>query len=172
MLFRSGARAFRPNPITNQRPAQGSDVREFEFEGKVYKPGAGTFRTDKAGLERLTSARRLMGVGNTLTFLRYLDDFPYKPTNNIWDDTRQSGFGSEKLYVVQTAIVAVRRCMLMTTDPGDLVLDPTCGSGTTAVVAESWGRRWITIDTSRVPLALARQQIGRASCRERVYSSV
>ena len=154
-----GSRAFRPNPITNQRPAQGTDLREYQFEGKTYKPGAGTFRTDRAGLDRLAKQRRLMGVGNTLTFLRYLDDFPYKPTNNIWDDTRQSGFGADKLYVVQTASNVVQRCMLMTTDPGDLVLDPTCGSGTTAVVAESWGRRWITIDTSRVPLALARQRL-------------
>ena len=154
-----GARPFRPNPITNQRPAQGNDVRAYEFESKTYKPGTGTFRTDKAGLDRLAQTRRLLGVGNTLTFIRYLDDFPYKPTNNIWDDTRQSGFGADKLYVVQTAMSVVRRCTLMTTDPGDLVLDPTCGSGTTAYVAEQWGRRWITIDTSRVPLALARQRL-------------
>src|SRR5439155_22027707 len=90
-----------------------------------------------------------------LCFLRYLDDFPYKPHTNIWDNTRQSGFGEAKVYVVQTANVVIERCLLMTTDPGDLVLDPTCGSGTTAYVAEQWGRRWITTDTSRVALALA-----------------
>src|SRR5262249_20936903 len=78
---------------------------------------------------------------------------------DIWDDTRQSGFGDPKTYVVQTATKVIERCLLMCTDPGDLVLDPTCGSGTTAYVAEQWGRRWITIDTSRVALALARQRV-------------
>jgi len=101
----------------------------------------------------------LQGQGNTLGFLRYLDDFPYKPGSDIWEDTRQSGFGDEKVYVVQTGSRAIERCILMATDPGDLVLDPTCGSGTTATVAEQWGRRWITIDTSRVALALARTRI-------------
>ena len=86
-------------------------------------------------------------------------DYPYQAFNDIWDDTRQSGFGDEKVYVVQTGTRVVQRCILMTTDPGDLVLDPTCGSGTTAFVAEQWGRRWITTDTSRVALALARARI-------------
>src|SRR5204863_9895060 len=90
---------------------------------------------------------------------RYLSDFAYRPVGDIWDDTRQSGFGEVKLYVVQTATTVIARCLLMTTDPGDLVLDPTCGSGTTAYVAEHWGRRWITCDTSRVALALARQRL-------------
>jgi len=155
----TGARVYRPNPLTNQRPAQGTDLRSFEFQGKVFTPGTGTFRTDFNGLQRLATANRLLAVGNTLTFVRYLDDFPFKPSNDIWDDTRQSGFGESKLYVVQTAKRVIERCILMTTDPGDLVLDPTCGSGTTAYVAEQWGRRWITIDTSRVPLALARQRL-------------
>ncbi len=154
-----GARVYRPNPLTNQRPAQGSDLREYWLDGRRFTPGAGTFRTDYEGLERLRMAGRLLPVGNTLTFLRYLDDFPYKPRNDIWDDTRQSGFGDPKVYVVQTATRVVERCVLMATDPGDLVLDPTCGSGTTAYVAEQWGRRWITIDTSRVALTLARQRI-------------
>jgi adenine-specific DNA-methyltransferase len=158
-----GSRAFRPNPITNQRPAQGADLREFEFEGKVFKPGTGTFRTDLRGLQKLAESSRLLAVGNTLSFIRYLDDFPYKPRTDIWDDTRQSGFGEPKTYVVQTATKVLERCLLMTTDPGDLVLDPTCGSGTTAYVAEQWGRRWITVDTSRVPLALARQRLLTAS---------
>jgi adenine-specific DNA-methyltransferase len=154
-----GARPYRPNPLTNQRPAQGTDLREFVLDGRKYTPGAGTFRTDESGMKRLLAAKRLLPVGNTLTYIRYLDDFPFKPRNNIWDDTRQSGFGEGKTYVVQTASRVIERCVLMTTDPGDLVLDPTCGSGTTAFVAEQWGRRWITIDTSRVALALARQRI-------------
>jgi adenine-specific DNA-methyltransferase len=158
-LLPDGCRAFRPNPLTNQRPAQGSDLREFVVNGKRFTPGRGTFRTDANGMARLAMAGRLLPVGNTLTFLRYLDDFAFKPRNDIWDDTRQSGFGESKLYVVQTGTRVIERAVLMTTDPGDLVLDPTCGSGTTAYVAEQWGRRWITIDTSRVALALARTRL-------------
>jgi len=154
-----GGRVYRPNPITNQRPAQGTDLRCFDFRGQRFTPGAGTFRTDLMGLQRAAAADRLLGIGKTLTFTRYLDDFPCKPRNDVWDDTRQSGFGDPKVYVVQTATKAIERCILMVTDPGDLVLDPTCGSGTTAYVAEQWGRRWITIDTSRVALALARARI-------------
>jgi adenine-specific DNA-methyltransferase len=97
---------------------------------------------------------------NSLSYIRYLDDFPVFPLANVWVDTLgQNQFGGEKLYTVQTATKVVARCMLMTSDPGDLVLDPTCGSGTTAYVAEQWARRWITVDTSRVPLALARQRL-------------
>ncbi|MFU8885410.1 MAG: site-specific DNA-methyltransferase [Cyanobacteriota bacterium] len=155
----AGARVYRPNPITNQRPAQGTDLRSFTHAGKTFTPGLGTFRTDLPGLKRSERANRLLGVGKTLTFIRYLDDFPCKPRNDIWSDTRQSGFGDAKTYVVQTASKVVERCLLMATDPGDLILDPTCGSGTSAAVAEQWGRRWITIDTSRVALALARARI-------------
>jgi len=100
-----------------------------------------------------------MPVGNTLTYVRYFDDFPAFPYSNLWEDTVTSGFADPKTYVVQTGTKVIERCMLMCTDPGDLVLDPTCGSGTTAYAAEQWGRRWITIDTSRVALALARQRI-------------
>ena len=89
----------------------------------------------------------------------YRDEFPFRPVTSHWEDTKLTGFGDDRLYVVQTASRVIQRCMLMTTDPGDLVLDPTCGSGTTAYVAEQWGRRWITMDTSRVPLALARQRL-------------
>jgi len=153
------SRPYRPNPLTNQRPAQGADLREYVLNGQRYTPGSGTFRTDRVGMERLELANRLLPLGKTLTFIRYLDDFPYKPHNNIWDDTRQSGFGQSKVYVVQTAPRVIERCVLMATEPGDLVLDPTCGSATTAFVAEQWGRRWITIDTSRVALTLARQRI-------------
>ncbi len=93
------------------------------------------------------------------SYVRYLDDFPPLPITNVWTDTGTGGFSDDKVYVVQTNTKVIERCMLMCTDPGDLVLDPTCGSGTTAYVAEQWGRRWITIDTSRVALALARQRL-------------
>lgn len=110
-------------------------------------------------MQRLREARRLGASGNTLCYVRYLNDFPVFPISNSWDDTVTSGFDEAKVYVVQTNKSIVERCVLMTTDPGDLVLDPSCGSGTSAYVAEQWGRRWITCDTSRVPLALARQRL-------------
>ncbi len=154
-----GSRVFVHDNITSQRPAQGTDVRSFRFEGRAFTPGKGTFKTDMTGLENLAKARRLIAVGDTLRYVRFLDDFPYFPFSNLWEDTVISGFADPKLYIVQTATKVIQRCLLMTTDPGDLVLDPTCGSGTTAYVAEQWGRRWITIDTSRVPLALARQRL-------------
>jgi adenine-specific DNA-methyltransferase len=153
------SRVFRQDNLTSQRPAQEGDVREFVFEGKRFTPGRGTFKTDLKGLENLVRAKRLIAVGNTLSYVRYLDDFPVFPISNIWTDTAISGFAAQKYYVVQTTPKVIERCILMTTEPGDLVLDPTCGSGTTAYCAEQWGRRWITIDTSRVPLALARQRL-------------
>ena len=112
-------------------------------------------------MQRLLAAGRVLPTsGRNLAYLRYLDDFPAVPLANVWTDTLgQNQFGGDKVYVVQTACQVTQRCMLMCTDPGDLVIDPTCGSGTTAFVAEQWGRRWITIDTSRVALALARQRI-------------
>ena len=155
----AGSRIFVHDNLTSQRPAQGNDVRSFEFEGKTFNLRKGTFKTDARGLEKLASAKRMIWIGNTLRYVRFLDDFAVYPISNSWSDTVVSGFSGEKLYAVQTSPLVIQRCMLMTTDPGDLVLDPTCGSGTTAVVAESWGRRWITIDTSRVPLALARQRL-------------
>lgn len=110
-------------------------------------------------MQNLHIAQRLEAVGNTLSYVRFIDDFPLYPITNVWDDTGTSGFADPKTYVVQTNTRVIERCMLMTTDPGDLVLDPTCGSGTTGVVAEQWGRRWITTDTSRVALALARTRL-------------
>lgn len=154
-----GSRVFAHGDMTSQRPAGEGDVREYEFQGQKFRPGAGTFKTDKAGLDRLAAANRLLVLGNSLRYVRYLDDFPVFPVTNVWSDTGTSGFAAEKLYVVQTHPLAVQRCVLMTTRPGDLVLDPTCGSGTTPYVAEMWGRRWIAIDTSRVPLALTRQRL-------------
>ena len=159
----SDAKVYRPNPLTNQRPRQGSDLAEFSYRGKTFTPGSGTFRSDYAGLTRLERTNGLLPVGSSLTSIRYLKDFEFKPRNNIWDDTRSGGYGEEKSYVVQTGSKVIERCMLMTTDPGDLVLDPTCGSGTTAAVAEKWGRRWVTCDTSRVAVTLAKQRLMTAS---------
>lgn len=154
-----GARIYRPNPLTSARVAQGADVREYALQGKSFKPGKGTFKTNLHGLTQLKKADRLLPIGTSLNFRRYFGDFPVKPFNDVWGDTRTGGFGDDRLYVVQTVAKVIGRCILMASDPGDLVLDPTCGSGTTAYVAEQWGRRWITIDTSRVALALARARI-------------
>ncbi len=151
-------RIFRPNPLTSQS-ASATTVFDYEFEGGVYRPGKGGWKTNLEGMEALKKGGRLMGIGKTLCFIRYYDDFAFQSYNDIWDDTRQSGFGDEKVYPVQTATRVVEHCLHITTEPGDLVIDPTCGSGTTAYCAERWGRRWITIDTSRVPLALARQRL-------------
>jgi adenine-specific DNA-methyltransferase len=110
-------------------------------------------------LGKLAEKDRLFAVGNTLTYVRYVDDFPVTEYNNVWDDTVRSTYASAKIYVVQTSEKVVQRCLLMTTNPRDLVLEPTCGSGTTAYVAEQWGRRWITCDTSRVAATLAKQRL-------------
>ena len=129
--------------------------REFRCPSNTHwKPGV-----KSGGMQRLADANRLMLVGNTLRYKRYVDDFPVYRIDNVWNDTARSGFARKKEYVVETSEKVIQRCMLMTTDPGDLVVDITCGSGTTAVVAEQWGRRWITMDTSRVPIALARQRL-------------
>jgi adenine-specific DNA-methyltransferase len=133
---------------------------EVELEGSRFRPSAQSrWKTNELGMSKLRAAKRLMAVGNTLRYVRFFDDFPVFPINSSWDDTVTSGFSDKKQYVVQTHPMVIERCLLMTTDPGDLVLDPTCGSGTTAYVAEQWGRRWITIDTSRVALALARTRL-------------
>jgi adenine-specific DNA-methyltransferase len=159
-----GARVFRYQILQSQREGRPSGPGsamyfEVEFAGRKFVPsGNRGWSTTREGMERLRSASRLAIQGNSLTYVRFLDDFPAVPLNNLWEDT-QSGSGMDKIYVVQTNSKIVQRCLLMTTDPGDLVLDPTCGSGTTAYVAEQWGRRWITADTSRVPLALARQRL-------------
>jgi adenine-specific DNA-methyltransferase len=156
--LKAGADFFRPNPLTSQTPSE--TIRfDVDFEGKIWSPGNRGWSTNVVGMGRLKRADRLIGGGNTLSYVRFLRDAPSKPIGAFWSDTRQSGFGDPKTYVVQTATAVVQRCLLMATDPGDLVLDPTCGSGTTATVAEQWGRRWITIDTSRVALALARARI-------------
>ena len=134
-----------------------SCVFDFAYEGGVFYPGGNkSWSTNIRGMEMLANKKRLHKAGKSLRYKYYLKDFPVAKFSNMWTDT----YGSTgKVYVVQTAEEVIRRCMLMTTDPGDLVLDPTCGSGTTAYVAEQWGRRWITADVSRVPLALARQRL-------------
>ena len=155
-----GSRVFSVDPLTSQEFRPDTTV-PFEFEGKVFHPGEQShWKTSVHGLQRLASLRRLMAQGTKLRYVRYLDDFPVFPLTNLWPDIGGVQSRSDpKVYVVQTSATAVQRCLLMTTDPGDLVLDPTCGSGTTAYVAKKWGRRWITADTSRVPLALARQRL-------------
>lgn len=142
--------------------ASGGESSRFlvEFEGRSFLPsGRRGWSTTVDGFNRLARAERLIAIGNTLEFVMFYDDFPVGVLTSSWDDTVTSGFGQAKLYAVQTGTTVIERCMLMSTDPGDLVLDPTCGSGTTAYVAEQWGRRWITIDVSRVALAIARQRL-------------
>ena len=153
------ARLYNPDNLLSQGAA--SEPQPFEFEGKVYKPGANAHWKPNYpdGLERLVVADRIHVAANSLRYRRFASDFPYKERGNLWTDTLTGSFTDEKLYVVQTNPKVVERCLLMTSDPGDLVFDPTCGSGTTAYCAEKWGRRWITCDTSRVPVALARQRL-------------
>ena len=129
----------------------------INFEGQSFSPGGGrSWKTNEEGVARLTIAGRIGCTGKSVRYRRYLKDYPGFEASNIWLDI---AIRTDKQYVVETSTGAIQRCLLMTTDPGDLVLDPTCGSGTTAYVAEQWGRRWITIDTSRVALALARARI-------------
>ena len=131
---------------------------KFNFEGKEVSASNKSWRTNSTGMERLIKASRLIRLGKSAYFRQYHDDFGLTNLENVWTDTA-AGFSETKTYVVQTHPKIIQRCMLMATDPGDLVLDPTCGSGTTAYIAEQWGRRWITIDTSRVAMALARARV-------------
>ena len=152
-------RIFRYGDMTSQS-ASSTTLFDVRYDGQVFPtPIKGGWKTNANGMRRLSYARRLLGVGRTLSYVRFFDDFRVMPMDAAWNDTVVSGFADPKVYVVQTTPRAIERCILMATDPGDLVLDPTCGSGTTAYVAEQWGRRWITIDTSRVALALARARI-------------
>ncbi len=147
---------FRLDNLTSQRPPGSFPV---PYEGREFGPGKGYWKTGEAGMARLIKAKRVGKAANSLTYVRFLDDFKAQAIGNIWNDTGTGSFTDEKIYVVQSGTKLIQRCLLMTTDPGDLVLDPTCGSGTSAYVAEQWGRRWITIDTSRVALALARARV-------------
>ena len=159
-LVNEGHAIYRHDNITSQGATPTGTV-DFEYQKQVFRPGqARHWTTAKEGLGRLGRAQRL-GVPskNSLAYVRFLTDFPVSEHTSVWRDTQTGAFTDQKVFVVQTNAKVVQRCILMTTDPGDLVLDPTCGSGTTAYVAEQWGRRWITIDTSRVALALARARI-------------
>ncbi len=147
---------FTLSDLTSQTPSRELD---FLYRGKNYNPLPRGWRTTIEGMRRLSQADRLEPVKNSVRYKQFLRDYPIIPRNNFWADTGTGSFTEEKTYVVQTSTKVIERCILMATDPGDLVLDPTCGSGTTAFVAEQWGRRWITIDTSRVALALARARI-------------
>ncbi len=163
-LLPHDARVFGVDNITSQ--SIGREKGEgaacwfpVQLDGKTYLPSMrARWKTNEEGMEHLRQANRLHGNGSSLGYIRYLDDFPVVPISSLWDDVMAS-FMADKVYVVQTSTKVIERCILMTSDPGDLILDPTCGSGTTAFVAEQWGRRWITIDTSRVALSLARTRL-------------
>ena len=141
-----------------------SSPQEFEFKGKKYYPGPSHhWKTSVEGLQRLAEKNRIHLAANSIQYIRFNDDFPYKQLTNIWLDTGTGSFGDDKKYVVETNQKVITKCLLMTTDPGDIALDITCGSGTTAIVAENWGRRWITCDTSRVALTLTKQRMMAAN---------
>ena len=157
LILSEGESLVFPDSIRSQSPGSRFNVN---YKGNTYRPEPNYWKTDEKNFQRLLLASRIYATGKNLSYIRKYYDFPVYPMSNLWTDTvGQNQFGGEKIYVVQTGLSVVQRCVLMTTDPGDLVLDPTCGSGTTAYVAEQWGRRWITIDTSRVALALARARI-------------
>jgi len=159
-------RRYTLSDLTGQFADYESFLYDYELDGVVYKPSKGRrWKTPKAGMDALVAAGRVAVMGKSLRYKRFLHDFPVMKATDDWNDIGGSvqSRTDPKIYVVQSGTAPLQRCILMTTDPGDLVLDPTCGSGTTAFVAEQWGRRWITIDTSRVPLALARQRLLTAS---------
>jgi len=155
-LIPVGLRPFRYDNLVSSG-ATPTCVFEQAFEGRQYRPGGQrSWKTNQTGLATLIKACRIASTGKSIAYKRFLDDFPAYEIINLWEDI---SVGTSKIYVVETPASVIQRCILMATDPGDLVLDPTCGSGTTAYVAEQWGRRWITIDTSRVALALARARV-------------
>ncbi|HJW75387.1 MAG TPA: site-specific DNA-methyltransferase [Thermoleophilia bacterium] len=164
-ILPASAQPYRLDNLTSQSEGRlkGEGAASWfsvQFAGREFTPGMkARWKTNADGMARLLLADRIGLAGNTLSYIRYLDDFPAFPLNNSWEDTVVAGFGDPKVYVVQTNTKVVQRCMHMVTDPGDLVLDPTCGSGSTAVVAEQLGRRWITVDTSRVAMAVVRQRL-------------
>ena len=154
-----GHRSYNPDNLISQ--GKSTDNQSFSYHGKDYLPGLNNHwkANYPHGMRRLDFANRIHISSNSIRYVRYSTDFPLRSINNIWMDTLTGQYTEEKTYVVQTSSKVIERCILLSTDPGDLVLDPTCGSGTTAFVAEQWGRRWITIDTSRVALALARTRL-------------
>lgn len=156
-LINPEGRPYQWTALVSNRPPGSFPV---VFQGKSWGPSGGFWKTGEVGFRRVIAAGRVSGSATTLRYKRFLDDFPAYEISNVWSDVAGS---SDKIYVVQTAAAVIERCVLMCTDPGDLVLDPTCGSGTTAFVAEKWGRRWITCDTSRVAVTLAKQRLMTAS---------
>lgn len=155
------ARLFSIDTLVSQRPPGSFPV---EFLGQTFEPKTGYWKTGAVGLPRLVKSNRVLAGGTVLMYRRFFDDFPAVAYANYWEDTSSGASKTDpKVYVVQTATKVVERCLLMFTDPGDLVLDPTCGSGTTAFASERWGRRWITCDTSRVAVTLAKQRLMTAS---------
>ena len=161
-IIPENGRLFRPSALTSQTGST-STVFDFDYQGKIYKPSSGGWKTNFTGLTKLAEKGRILPRKTSISYIRYLNDFPVTPISNLWDDVRWGFDATEKSYVVQTNVRVLQRCILMTTDPGDLVLDPTCGSGTTAYVAEQWGRRWITIDTSRIALNIAKTRLMTAT---------
>jgi adenine-specific DNA-methyltransferase len=154
-LLPRGARPYRLKSLMPSGTNQ-SGLFSFVFYGKEVKPPKNGWATDREGMKRLLCAERLEFSGDSLNYVLFADDYPVTPLTAPWQDTTGP---SERIFAVQTGEKVIERCILMTTDPGDLVFDPTCGSGTTAYCAEKWGRRWITCDTSRVALAIARQRL-------------
>ena len=158
-ILAADARIYRHDNLTSQSGGEKSSF-PVRVNGLTFVPNKGFWKTNRAGMARLYRSDRLASpTPRSVQYVRFLLDFPVSRFANLWTDTQTGAFTDDKIYVVQTNTKVVQRCILMTTDPGDLVLDPTCGSGTAACVAEQWGRRWITIDTSRVALALARARI-------------
>ena len=156
-LIPPNAQVFLGSPMTSQTPSE-STTFALELEGKILHPSKGGWKTNAEGMKRLAKSERLLSTRDFVNYILFLTDFPAVSLGNLWSDTMGTAEQGKK-YVNQTTTKVIQRCLLMTTDPGDLVLDPTCGSGTTAYVAEYWGRRWITIDVSRVALAIARQRL-------------
>lgn len=156
LIIPNESRIFRFDNITSQ----GNANFEVEFEGKRYKLKSGlTWKTHEEGMKKLIKENRVAVSGNSLAYVRYLDDFPINQLPEVWTDTITGSFTEDKRYVVQTSTKVIQRCILMSTDPGDLVIDPTCGSGTTAFVCEQWGRRWLTIDTSRIAINITKSRL-------------
>ncbi len=159
----AGAKLYFPDNLQSQGAA--SAPQPFAYEGKTYLPGSNSHWKAKypKGMERLSALGRIHVASNSIRFRRFSDDFPFRERGNVWTDTLTGNFTEEKIFVVQTGTKVVERCVLMATDPGDLVIDPTSGSGTTAHVSEQWGRRWIAIDTSRIALNIGKTRMATAT---------
>ena len=158
-----GSKIYRVDNIQSQGASK--EPTPLEFEGKIYNPNTGSHWKAQYpdGMNNLIKKSRVTLFGSSLAYIRYIDDNPVTPKNNAWTDTGFAGFATDKKYVVETNKEVIQRCLLMTTDPGNLVLDITCGSGTTAYVAEQWGRRWTTCDTSRIAVTLAKKRLMTAT---------